>query len=402
MKNINFLLGEYKYIENYDKIHPYIPFDDKIIEFFNSLSKELMNNVKSKKYPDIITFAFFIRKSNVLRLKERFSTQACRKLGLGNAFHIAPSNVPVNFAYSLFAGLICGNANIIKVSSKEFEQVNIICDSIKIVLNGYDCIKPYINIIQYNNEKDINDLLSSICDIRIIWGGNDTINAIRQSKIKERTREITFSDRYSFAVIDIDYYNSLDAVPKNSVLSAFYNDTYVSDQNACTSPRLLCFVGNSTVDDFYSRLLNIVKEKYEFNDIFASNKYVSVTTFITNLKSYNAKLIRVNDSNYIYRVLLDNDLPLDEVLIDYKGNCGIFLEVQYKDNCDLLKLEKICNNNSIQTISYIGDIAMFNALLSLRLKGIDRVVPIGKTMDFDLIWDGYNLFEMLTRNINVI
>ena len=76
--------------------------------------------------------------------------------------------------------------------------------------------------------------------------------------------------------------------------------------------------------------------------------------------------------------------------------------MQYKDNCDLLKLEKICNNNSIQTISYIGDIAMFNALLSLRLKGIDRVVPIGKTMDFDLIWDGYNLFEMLTRNINVI
>lgn len=402
MKNIDFLLGDYKNLEKCDKIHPYIPFDDKIIEFFNSLSKELMNNTKAKKYSDVITFAFFIRKNNVLKLKERYNAQTCMKLGLGNAFHIAPSNVPVNFAYSLFASLICGNANTVKVSNKEFEQVNIICDSIKTVLIEYDDIKPYINIIRYNNEKDINDMLSSICDIRIIWGGNDTINTIRQSKIKERTREITFSDRYSLAVIDIDYYNILDDKYKSSVMSNFYNDTYLSDQNACTSPRLLCFVGASAVDDFYSRLYDLVKDKYDFKDIFASNKYVSVTTFITSLKNYNAKLLRVNNSNLIYRVLIDNDLLLDEKLIDYKGNCGTFLEVHYRNMSDLLKLEKLCNDNSIQTISYLGDSNMFNDLLSLKLKGIDRVVPIGKTMDFDLLWDGYNLFEMFTRNISVM
>ena len=35
-------------------------------------------------------------------------------------------------------------------------------------------------------------------------------------------------------------------------------------------------------------------------------------------------------------------------------------------------------------------------------QGIDRIVPIGKTMDFSLIWDGYDLIETLSRKIEII
>jgi len=35
------------------------------------------------------------------------------------------------------------------------------------------------------------------------------------------------------------------------------------------------------------------------------------------------------------------------------------------------------------------------------IHGVDRIVPIGHTMDFDLVWDGYNLVERLTRNIQL-
>ena len=42
---------------------------------------------------------------------------------------------------------------------------------------------------------------------------------------------------------------------------------------------------------------------------------------------------------------------------------------------------------------------MFDTLLVSEMSGVDRIVPIGKTMDFDLIWDGYNLYEMMTRRI---
>ena len=35
-------------------------------------------------------------------------------------------------------------------------------------------------------------------------------------------------------------------------------------------------------------------------------------------------------------------------------------------------------------------------------QGIDRIVPIGKTMDFSMIWDGYDLIETLSRKIEII
>lgn len=40
-------------------------------------------------------------------------------------------------------------------------------------------------------------------------------------------------------------------------------------------------------------------------------------------------------------------------------------------------------------------------LLTAGINGVDRVVPIGKTMDFDFIWDGYNLSERMTRIISI-
>ena len=48
------------------------------------------------------------------------------RLGRGCVFHISPSNVPVNYAYSLVVGLLTGNTNIVRISSKDFPQVEII------------------------------------------------------------------------------------------------------------------------------------------------------------------------------------------------------------------------------------------------------------------------------------
>jgi hypothetical protein len=39
--------------------------------------------------------------------------------------------------------------------------------------------------------------------------------------------------------------------------------------------------------------------------------------------------------------------------------------------------------------------------MNFGIKGVDRIVPIGKTMDFDLIWDGYDLIERFTRTIDL-
>ncbi len=82
--------------------------------------------------------------------------------------------------------------------------------------------------------------------------------------------------------------------------------------------------------------------------------------------------------------------------MDYRGNSGFFYEF---DCDDILALRNFCDDTRCQTIGLLGEKSLVEPLLRARIRGVDRVVPIGHTMDFDLIWDGYNLAERLTRTI---
>ncbi|MCD7789039.1 MAG: hypothetical protein LUH55_00445 [Bacteroides thetaiotaomicron] len=62
-----------------------------------------------------------------------------------------------------------------------------------------------------------------------------------------------------------------------------------------------------------------------------------------------------------------------------------------------MEIKELCNDKRCQTIAYIGDKKIFSPLIQAGVKGVDRIVPMGKTMDFDLIWDGYNLPSLFTR-----
>ena len=108
------------------------PFDDLTCKFISDFSIEL-NKVKSiNLYSDIKALSFWCRNNNIQNLKKIFYLNNNElRLGVGLVFHITPSNMPTNFAYSLLFGLLSGNSNIIKVPSKKFPQIDIICECIK-------------------------------------------------------------------------------------------------------------------------------------------------------------------------------------------------------------------------------------------------------------------------------
>ena len=147
-------------------------YSEIVCDFFEELSKCIMRKPPAKQYPDVITFAFWCRKSNILRLKEEYNSKYVR-VGRGNVFHIAPSNIPINFAFSLVFGLLAGNSNVVRISDKEFKQVDIVCDCINECLDKaeYNKLKGYISIVKYRHNKDITDELSAQCASRVILGG---------------------------------------------------------------------------------------------------------------------------------------------------------------------------------------------------------------------------------------
>ena len=57
--------------------------------------------------------------------------------------------------------------------------------------------KNKISIVQYKNNDSFTKKISSACDARVIWGGDKTVNEIRNFKLQEIRRY--------FLLIDILY-----------------------------------------------------------------------------------------------------------------------------------------------------------------------------------------------------
>lgn len=378
-----------------------VPFSEELIQFLNAWSRLILKSPDSRNYPDVVTFAFWIRKANVIELRDRFMREEGCVRGRGVAFHIAPSNVAVNYAYSLVTGLVTGNANIVRIPSKEFPQVTILNRTLQDALEEYPQWQDEICLVRYGHDQEINDVLSQIADTRIIWGGDVTIDEIRKSPLKARAFDICFADRYSLAVIDVQSY--LQCEDKQQVASDFYNDTYLTDQNACTSPRVVIWHTDGATeaeqkqaaDLFWQHLWELVSARYELQPVQAVNKLTTaylVAAQGTVLLPREALIAMGETDNRLMRIQVSR---LDEHLMDYRENSGFFYEYSCDDLTEILPL---CSSRC-QTIGYLGEPAMFDTLLASELSGVDRIVLIGKTMDFDLIWDGYNLYEMMTRRI---
>lgn len=399
-QKISYLVGDMPVIRNMANVSPMAPFSEEVLSFFDDLSKELMTNKACRAYPDVVTLGFWLRKSSMNGFKKKYlSDDSGRmRIGRGMAFHIAPSNIPVNFAYSLFTGLLTGNANVVRVPSKAFPQVELIAGAIGKLLKKYTMLCPYIALVRYERDADVNALLSSMCDVRIVWGGDATINEIRKARLSPRATEITFADRYSLAVINSDFY--LECKDKNRIAQDFYNDTYLSDQNACTSPRVVVWYGSKKDEAkqvFWNVLHAIVRDRYRLQAIQSVDKLVTTCMVASADETENIGHVQVipHEDNLLIRVNIDKLTP---ELMDYRGNSGYFYEY---DCSDLMELRAFCNDTHCQTLGYIGDAENFTPLLQSGIKGLDRVVPVGHTMDFDLIWDGYNLLDSMTRTVAV-
>ena len=98
-----------------------IPFNNLAIDFLSDFSTRLRKLKKIKLFPDLIYLIFWCGKKRNTNLTKYFNNNFLR-LGRGLIFHICPSNVPTNFIYSFFFGLLSGNSNIVKIPSRNFKE----------------------------------------------------------------------------------------------------------------------------------------------------------------------------------------------------------------------------------------------------------------------------------------
>lgn len=390
VQNIETIVGKISF--NY-KSSPI--FEKLVINFFNNISNKIKNNKSNFFYKDLITFGFWCRKSNLIQISKSYKNKD-RMLGKGTVLHIPPSNVPMTFAYSFAFGLLSGNNNIVRLPSKNFDQVKILIEIIKSILKKKEFrnLQKRICFIRYKKSHDISEDLSSKVDARLIWGGDETVKNFKRYVTQPHCIDLAFPDRYSASLISTSKLSNINLEKFKSLVNKFYNDSYVMDQNGCSSPHVIFWEGtnNFVKDKFWKILEEIVQVKYEYNISITNQKIYSLsynaiaskTDFKTELKNF--KLVKLKIKNKL--------TDIDNLKCGY----GTFTEINLNKLTDI---EKYISRR-FQTLTYFGyNKKILNKMVVVNgFLGIDRIVPIGRAFDIGPVWDGHDIIYTLSKVIS--
>lgn len=455
---------------------PVKPYDEKVCDLLDAWAQAIRGDSEAKAFPDVLTFGFFIRRGSIAKKREAFFGGATggqdgsggaggsgaasgngaagrryRRIGRGLVFHIAPSNVPVNCMYTLVFGLLGGCANIVRVPSKEFPQVEILCRTLSSVLKKHKFaeVADRIQVVRYDRDERMPDgqsvtaFFSSVCDVRVVWGGDATVAEVRKNPLNPRAKEITFADRYSVGMIDVQAVREASDEELANLARNFYNDTYLMDQNACSTPQLIAWSIKKYVDAsiresinedglaelpdspeetremlepgmkeaqerFWQAVAHEASERYELADIKVSEKFADlcvtastgavgdttgdlsasseVNAHVIEMKSYAGNMLYVCDVDKVSR-------RTSEVC---RGKYGLFFQTEFMK---FENLKPVLDDPKVQTVAVYGmDTAeIADWIVDNGICGVDRVVPFGKTLDIDVVWDGYDLVGEMSR-----
>jgi len=376
------------------------PFSEVVLDFIDAVSTRIINDTSLDKYPELKAMAFWMRKKHIKKLKIEFESKKNDRICVprGIAFHITPSNVDTIFVYSWFISMMLGNINIIRLSNNENEQLIILINILKGLLekNEFETIKNRVLLIRYPHDDAITRYFSSLCDMRIIWGGDETIHKIRLIPLKSTGIDITFGDKFSFSIINASYFLALNE--KINCIDSFYNDAFWFSQMACSSPKLIIWVGNHETTRqakkiFWQLLEQLVIEKNkEFVSVSAINKHVAAYA----LAIQHPVKIQETKTNLIHRILLNHYSEINEEL---HCGAGLFYELNIKELNEIAPF--ILRKHQTASILGFNKHEIKEFVLNNSVSGIDRFVPIGKALEFSQVWDGIDLFTSLTRVIDV-
>ena len=253
-------------------------------------------------------------------------------------------------------------------------------------------------ICTYPHEDTTTEIVSKICELRVIWGGDETVSNITAIPLNPTALEIKFPNRTSFSAINLSKLTETTDKELIRLCENFYADIQLFGQQACSSPLALYFVGSSGPCEQSERFWN-------FFAVAAKNHKLSASEVMDRYVSLSSMAI----SGIVDKA----EVPFshDKVLL---LNGGLTTQISFRDghpgNGSIVQffLPQLANLISHirpkdQTLSTYGFSSkeVGELLASLSNRGLDRVVPIGQALEFSNIWDGYDLIDSMSRKIDV-
>ncbi len=376
------------------------PFHESLVDAAVDLSQRIFHDPEARGHPELLALAYWMRKAEIIRLTAQFRSLQLDQRVLtprGLVFHLPPRNVDTIFVYSWLLAALTGNRSVVRLSPQRSESTGILLRLVRETLAAAaEPARGGTMIVSYGHEAEPTEMLSALCDTRVIWGGDQTVEIIRRSPLPPHAKEITFPDRYSLSAIRADTYAGLPEKKRDYMADQFFNDAFWFDQLACSSPRLVVWCGTASETraasaDFFRRVAGCVDRRRYVLPAAASMQKLAYTCSAI----LNSPVVECRRYTGLTVLTLDSLAGFQR---SHPGG-GLFFEAHLKS---LLELAAFLGRRD-QTLTWFGFTPdELHALVrSLNGRAIDRIVPIGQALQFHRFWDGYDLLQEFCRCVYI-
>jgi hypothetical protein len=371
--------------------------DERVLDFLDSASRRLLRPDLIRRHPELAPLGFFLRRSQLARWLSTADQSGTLRVPRGMVFHVPPSNVATLLVYPWALSMLAGNANVVRLptrgSAAAESLLGVLCET---AADADPEIRRSQCVVAYGHDEDANRELSAMCRLRVIWGGDETVNTLRRFALAPDARDVTLVDRCSLSAISAAGWLAADDTDRDAIAGGFYNDAYWFGQAACASPLTLCWIGPEeraarACADFLDRLEAVVARRQpQIDTEMAIEKRVATY----GLAAEGVAVSVVHRGNMLATVSLGAGRLLDRW--SGTGTFGLAFFSEFDDLAPLVTRRH-------QTMSHFG--FTHGELLGFARRfggrGIDRIVPIGEALGFERVWDGYDLLQEFSKSVTV-
>jgi len=373
------------------------------VNFFGKLSQRILTSKSVRDFPELAALGHWFRKASLLDMARTSCTQVKGQvqIGRGLAFHLAPSNVDSVFMYSLLISLLAGNTNLVRVSQKGGPQQTFLTGILQELAQRTEHaeVAGRFVLLTYPHDDRITERISEACMVRVIWGGDATVRTIRAIPLRPMATELCFPDRFSAAALSAEAVRKADSAAFKALIQGFYNDTFWFAQQACSSPRMVAWVGNEAdVEAAKMRFWPALTKEVEARG--AENAPGMVMARLGAAFEYAAhRLAEISNEFSVVDFPVKLELTtcsLNEIREIHCGN-GLFVQLRVQILAELGP--KLTSRE--QTLSVFGfeEQDYLDLISALQPRALDRMVAVGTALSFDHVWDGQELLIAFTRLI---
>ncbi len=378
---------------------------DATIAFLGDLSAGILALPEVTRYPEMVALAYWLRPASVASMVAEFRRSVPERelvMPRGTAFHVAPSNVDTIFLYSWALSALAGNRNVVRVGGVMDAQLSALLAAVRAALGkpAHRALAERNRVIAYPRTDAVNRYLSVRSDVRILWGGDETVAALRALPSRPAAKDIAFADRFSYAVARADRLAAMGEAEMKETARLFVNDSLAFDQLACSSARLVYLVGEPGARDhasarFWDAVTAEAAHRAPEEDVaVAMEKLAFAYTTAGTIEA--TRFVRPPGASRI---------TVARVPLERAGDCrdacggGFFFEC-FAPDIGALGPSVRAADQTVTAIGFTRD-ERLDLARALCVRGIDRIVPPGQALAFGPTWDGYVLLSELTRRIAV-